>query len=792
MMTQQRETVRALPTAAWRAACLASTAMILFAAPAVAQTTAPGQDVPPATSDQPIDATAATVQSSPDSAQASDEPEGGLADIIVTAEKRATGASLQRVPAAISAINMAALAETQATTLVDVGRLAPNVQFQTSAAFPGIANFTIRGLSLNSSLRTLDPTVTIVVDGMPYADPLATILDTFDVESIEILRGPQGVLIGRNATGGAVLLRTRRPPTNFEFEANVRVGNGGRLDQAVYVGGPIAGDTVRAKMSVVHRFSNGLSYDNNSGRQLPAPGNPTGAVAFNAEEDQVGEDTWIFRPAITVESGAFQATLIGELIDTETGGNNSRPLFAQPVLINQFGYTPPPFSYEIDHNGRDGYEMVTKRVSLEATYDVGVGVITSATGYRTVRVDGDSDNDGTPFTLFHFPDNTNRGDQFSQELRFSSTFSDRLTLLFGGYYSDLFLDSTEFRAINTLLISPNPPFNQIFQYGEYTQKSHTLAAFGNVDFEIVNSLTLSAGLRYTYEKKQFDIAPIRGCAGPGPTNCQTTRAQNERSFDNLSPRFAISWQATPDILAYASYTKGFRSGNYNGRATSLLGATASDPELAKSYEAGIKSTFFDRRARLNLAAFNTDYDNIQKVLTGSDAVQRVLNVASARIYGAEAELSVQPFDGFQLDGAFGWTHARYQEFNSLDLTGDGVPDPAIAKNLKFERVPEFQYTVAGTYKLALGDAGDVTFKSSYAWVDHLAVEVTNVAALEVPAHGIWDASVSYAPDDRLRFTAFAKNISNIDYWDIGVNYRWGPTVSGGEARSYGLEMGLRF
>lgn len=716
--------------------------------------------------------------------------QGGLADIVVTAEKRATGSSVQRVSAAITAIDVDNLRTTQATTLIDVGRLAPNVQFQTSAAFPGIANFTIRGLSLNSSLRTLDPTVTIVVDGMPYADPLATILDTFDVESIEILRGPQGVLIGRNATGGAVIMRTRRPPKELTIEGSLRVGNGGRLDQTVWVGAPLS-DTVSAKMAVAHRYSSGLNPDRNGGTLVPAPANPTGTIAVNSQDDQLGEDSWIFRPAISVDSGAFKATLVGELIDIETGGNNSRPLFAQPILISQFGYTPPPFSYEVNHNGPDRYEMVTKRLSLEMSYDLGLGLLTSSSGYRTVRVDGDSDNDGTPFTLFHFPDNKNSGNQFSQELRFASTFSDRVTLLAGGYYSDLYLKSSEFRAINSLLASPNPPFVQLFQYGDYTQKSKTAALFGNIDFKIVPTLTLSAGARYTYEKKKFDIAPIRACAGPGPTNCQTSRAQNERSFDNVSPRFAIGWQADRDLLFYASYTKGFRSGNYNGRATSLLGATASEPELARSIEGGFKSTFFNRRARLNVAVFDTEYDNIQKVLTGSDAVQRVLNVASARVYGAEVEASVQPFDGFQLDGAFGWTHARYREFNSLDLTGDGRPDPALAKNLRFERVPEYQYTIAGTYNFDLGD-GEVTLKSSYAWVDHLAVEVTNVPALEVPAHGIWDASVSYEPSPHLRITAWGKNLSNVDYWDIGVNYRWGPVVSGGEARSYGLEMAFKF
>lgn len=728
----------------------------------------------------------------PAMAQEADPGVSQLDDIVVTSQKGAVGQSLQRVPQAITAIDTQTLERTQATTLVDVGRLAPNVQFQTSAAFPGIANFTIRGLSLNSSLRTLDPTVTIVVDGMPYADPLATVLDTFDTDSMEILRGPQGILIGRNATGGAVVIETSRPPTEFEGQAAVRVGNGGRLDQTFRIGGPLGDSGFRAKLAIAHRESDGLNEDNNGGTFVPAPSNPTGTVPFNATEDQLREDTWIVRPAITYEKGGFDATLIGEYINSETGGNNSRLLFARPILTDQFGYTPPSFGYEVDHNGPDGYELETKRLSLIANWDIGPGIITSATGYREVEVNGSSDNDGTPFNLFHFPDNTNSGDQFSQEIRFASTFSDRFDLLIGAYYSDLHLSSTEYRLINTAISNGAPPYREIYQYGEYVQDSSTAAAFANIDYHVTDRLTVSAGLRYTYEEKDFDIAPIRACAGPGQTNCPTTRAQDSVSFNNTSPRVAVNYRVTPDILAYASYTEGFRSGNYNGRATSLLGATPSEPELATSYEAGLKTTFWDRRGRFNVAAFSTDYENIQKVLTASDGVQRIINAAQASIYGAEFEFSLRPFQGLQLDAIGGWTHAAYDQFNGLDLTGDGVADPDLAKKLKFERVPEFQFTVAGSYGFDIGDLGYVTVRTSYAWVDSMAVEVTNVAALESPAHGIWDAGVTWEPNDKIRVTAYAKNISNEDYWDIGVNYAWGPTVSGGEARTYGIELGYAF
>ena len=718
--------------------------------------------------------------------------EGGIRDIVVTARKQGAE-SVQRVPIAITAIDTTFIKQAQATSIVDVGRLAPNVQLQTAGTWPGVANFTIRGMAYNNSLRTLDPTVSIIVDGMPYGDSMGTLLDTFDLGSIEVLRGPQGVLIGKNSTGGAVNVRTRLPAREFNVEGTVRVGNGGRFDQSLLVEGPITPE-LRGKIAILHRKSNGLSEDRNGGSYVVAPQNPTGTnPADTYQGAEVREDSWTFRPVLAYESGNFNASLVFEYITAKFGGNNSRILNPKPVLLDQFGYTPPLNGYEINHDVESRADLETYRANLEMNLDLGFGTLTSVTGYRHLDEVTTIDNDGVPFLFHLYPDNTYGSKQFVQEIRFAAKPADNVKLLIGGFYSHTNLTSMEQRQYLSILSSTTPPYTYRYQHLTYDQNADVLAAFANVDWEAFAGVTLSGGLRFTHENKNINMVPFQLCAGPGFTNCPDVATFAEKAWNDVSPRIAINYQATPDILLYGSWTKGFRSGNFNGRAAAAAGIGPSAPEKASSFEVGIKSTLFDRHVRLNIAGFYTKFDDIQKVLTASNGVQSILNAANATIYGLEAELTVQPVDGLQLDGAFGWTHARYDQFNGLDLTGDGIPDPDLAKLLLFERVPEYSLTVGGSYRFAVpGLPGELTARTSYAYKSSMYVNLVNTPSMRVPSFGLWDASLTYEPNEHLRITAYGRNLGNTQYWDTGVNFNWGDALFGGEARSFGVELGFKF
>jgi len=734
-------------------------------------------------------AVAASVQAN---AQSAPGAITALDEIVITSRKVGAEA-LQRAPIAATAISMEALERGQYIDLREVARLAPNVQLETSAAFPGFANFTIRGLTLNNSLRTLDPAVSVVFDGLAYGDPLGMILDTFDVESIEILRGPQGTLVGRNATGGAVVLRTRRPAEEFGIHAAARFGNLDRFDQSLSIEGPLS-DTLRAKLAVMHRKGDGPFRDRNRGSLVAAPGNPSGTLDNPTVKPPVREDTWTARGILVWEpTDNLTIDLIGEYIDAEYGGNASRILEARPPLTTGLGYTPPDFGFDVDHNGIGFSTLETKRGVIEINWDTGAGLLTSVSAYRDLDYLTNGDNDGTPFTILHFPDNTADSEQFTQELRFVADIGSRMKLLIGGYYSTLEMKTFENRIVNLVLAGVAPPAATIRQQNFWTQDSDVYAFFANADWKATERLTLSAGMRYTDEKKDIDIGLLRVCAGGTLAGCPTNSVQEADDWSDVDWRFAVDYQFSDNIFAYASYTTGFRSGAFNGRATTALSVRASKPEKAETIEVGLKSEFFNRRLRTNLALFKTDFTDVQATLIGPDTAQTILNAADATIQGVEFELALRASEGLTLEATVGYTDAKYDRFDGLDLTGDGVPDPDLARKLDFPRVPKLTYTVSGNYNFSVPNVGgEFNARVQYGWRDNVYTDLVNTPQTEVPSYGLLDASFEYAPTEHLTFRLYGTNLTNEKMWEISIPTPFAWIVNGGIGRTYGLEASIKY
>jgi len=689
---------------------------------------------------------------------------------------------------------MTAVERGQLTDLRDVARLAPNVQLETSAAFPGFANFTIRGLTLNNSLRTIDPAVAIVTDGMAFGDPLGMVLDTFDMESMEILRGPQGVLIGRNATGGAVVMRTRRPDDEFSIRGSFRAGSQDRFDQSLSIEGPLA-DNLRGKIAVLHRKADGFFEDQNKGSLVPTPANNFGVIDNPAVDPQVGEDVWTIRSILDWDpSDTVNVSLVAEYQDAEFGGNTSRVIRARPPLTQGYGYTPPSSLWDIDHNVEGYATMETARAALEVNWTLGNGTLTSVSGYRKLDYFNSSDNDGTPFTILHFPDNEADSNHFTQELRYLFDVGDKVRILLGGYFSSLEMTQLENREVNLALAGLPPPAPLIRQQTWFDQDSETLAFFGNIDWELTDRMTVSAGLRYTYEEKKIDIALLRVCPpGDDFSGCPKDTVKDKEDWDDVSPRLAVDYEINDNTFAFASYTAAFRSGSFNGRATTAPSVTASDPEKAETFEIGIKSEFLGNRLRANIAAFYTDFTDIQATLVGPDTAQTILNAADATISGVELELTYLATPGLTLNGVFGYTNAEYEEFGGLDLTGDGVPDPNLAKQLQFPRVPEFTATGIATYEFNVPNvSGDFAARVQYAWRDSVFTDLVNTPETKVPSYGLLDASFAYSPSDNVTVSVYGKNLTEEENWEINISAPFAWLVNGGIGRSYGLETTFKF
>ncbi len=732
------------------------------------------------------------------------EERRAISEIVVTAQKAAKGESVQKVPVAISAFDSSALARGQLTNLTEVGRISPGTQLM-EPGVPGFANFFIRGVGLVGSVRTLDPAVSITVDGMPQEFALGTILDVEDAERVEILRGPQGILFGRNATGGAVSLTTKRPTNDLRIEASARIGNGGRFDVYGNISGPIAGDTILGKISVSHKHSNGLYRDRNGGTFIPSLFNPSG-TDNSLVKNEGGTDIWHIAPALELRAtDNLTISLLGDY-RLEKGDGLPTVLRSQPSNLsspNFFGYTPDLNNGFINHDAPGDHRLETKRLIGEIALETDYGVFTSITGYRDVEYSLRGDVDGIPFTIFHFPDggNVDDSEQVSQELRFASTFSDVFRFTVGGYYSELDFTGSERRLYGGFLLGLNPAFRQARE-SSWEQSGTTKALFYNIDYNIMPSLRLSHGGRYTKDKKTFTILPLRACANPDFTGCQTTFATDSGSWDDFSPKFGAEWQATRDTLLYATWTRGYRSGNYNSRAPNLdpSNVLPADPESIKQIELGLKTTFWDGRARVNLAAFTSKYADIQRTVI-VNSFQTLANAASAKVKGLEAEVSVEPVNGLLLSGNIGYTHARYDSFDGLDVNGDGIIDPELAADLKFEQVPEWTGFAEASYTFSLpGVSQEFTARTSYSYKSFAYGDTINLVPIK--AHGLLNASFSmrgtgwtagvYGKNLTNEFNSGQSSAFNFGPGPFGSEQKLGLVYWGNAPREYGLELRFEY
>lgn len=721
--------------------------------------------------------------------------DGGLQDIVVTAQK--TGAaSLQRVPIAMTAVTGETLANSNAVSVIDVGKLVPNAELQPGPR-GGYANFTIRGIGLNGTVRSIDPAISLVQDGMVIAYPVLTLIDTFDVDTVEVLRGPQGILFGRNATGGAVSIRSERPDDRFRINAEATYGNFGRFDQSLAVGGPVA-QNLFAKIAVLHRKNNGFFKDKNSGIFVPAPNNPSGVDA-STQNDQVHIDNWLVRPTVVFKpSDTVDMTLIGEYTSVDAGGIAFQLATPNPMLTNQFGYTPVLGKFEINNGFAGTEEPSTRgkayRLTGEVNIDLGMATLTSITGWRKVRIREHLDGDATPFTyLIVEPGTRDRSTQFSEELRLVSDLNDRLRLLVGGFYLHMTIFSADQRTLSTLTpASPIGPggFRRI--QALFDQKADAAAGFANIDWRATDRLRLSVGGRYSWEKKEAETVPFQVCTAPDFSNCPTPTTRGKKSWDNFSPRVTVDYEVADDVMLYGSWTNGFRSGNFNSRANSVIEAAPVDPETAEAFEVGFKSTFWDRRARFNVALFRTKYDDIQRTIQGLNITQVLANAAKATIKGFEVEAALRPVEGLQLDGSVGYTDAQYDEFQGLDLNGDRIPDPELAKNLKFDRVPKWTAHGSATYTHELGATGIGTIaRIAYAYRSGYFLENNNRANAHQGGYGLLDASLGFEKNN-VRVTFFGRNLTNARAKEFVLILPYGPAFSFGDPRTYGVTLGFKY
>ncbi len=736
--------------------------------------------------------------------QGADAPSGGLEEVTVYAERKAGGQRLRDVPMAVSAINGDIIDRAKLLSVVDVGRLSPNTQLDPVGTFPGFSNFSIRGVGNSNSTRSIDSPVNVIQDGMVIDYQAGAVLDTFDLESVEILRGPQGVLFGRNASGGAVVLRSRRPTGEFDAHVDLTVGNANAREINAALEGSLVPDKLSARIAIMTREHDGLVENTTKGAFVAVPGCPTpiptgaicnvnnitGAGVAHPTGPISGIDRLVIRPTLVfTPSDTVKLSLMTQYQDYDDGGGVARAVFPENgILQNQqrlWGFTPAPGKYETNVQNT-GYTTIEAWHAIgELEWQLGAGTWTTIAAYRDLEYNATLHVSGDPFDTLVFPNNVEKADQRSIETRFNGSFGDKVDYLVGAFWLDADADVRERRESRTNTSTAITYFDS-----PWTQNSESKAVFANVDYKFTDQWTASAGVRYTEDDKEISLRPLVSC-GATPTGCDALAfIPDARSWSNTSPRFVLRYMPSDDLNFYASFSKGYRAGNYNARVgTAQALRTPANPETNESIELGFKGEFLDRRLRTNLAIFNADYTDIQRTATVPNSVPSIstlTNAGQATIRGFEIDASWLPIDSLRIDLAYGKTDASYDE-----LVGVTCPcgDKLVATDLDFDKLAPWTASVAATWTVNVGE-GELATRVSYARRPEYDTDFRNTVALRQPAFGLLDASLSYDVGP-WSFSVFGRNLENSEFVDI-VSLGLGYQAYGGQPRTYGISVGRSF
>jgi len=682
--------------------------MAMSSAAAIAQEVR-GPEVVGSTAAPPAPAQTSSAAVGPSLTQAtSNDP--GLAEIVVTA--RRTTENLQSVPVAITAFSGAQLQQQSARSVSDVAMLTPGLQINYGTSISSGAIFTIRGQVNQDPIANQDPSVGVYVDGLYWARAYGANADLLDIQGVQVLKGPQGTLFGRNTTGGAVLLSTNDP--NFDGLSGLVSGSYGRFDYRTVTGvinAPLVEDKVALRVAgqlikrdgYIHDISHGVTLgnlDNYTMRSkllfkpienlsivlsgewyrsntLNVPqrliyGSPSGTSAIStvAEVDGFGTAAALgcFNPdGVGPACQARASALFNDSI-AKSQGNNAE-------------LTNIPRTY-----------VKTQTYGATATLGTSFGAVKAIGGYRKVRSLSVNDNDGSRFSLLAFEpaigvpgshEDSASVSQYSIEVvATGKALDNRLDFAAGVYYfHESGFDGNRIQALNAI----NP--TGLLFFGRIKNDSKSI--FGQVTYHATDALSLTGGIRYSVDDKRlksyngsFPLGTMPGITDVSCIVASVCPASRHDSFTGVSYTAGIDYRIADSVLAYVKTARGYRSGGENIRSTSAASFIPFKPEKATSYEGGIKSEFFGHRLRVNVAGYYTILKDIQRTITivtpGGAVTAAITNAGQADVYGGEFEASAVLPGGFRLDGTVGYAHPKYVKYidNGFDRSRDafyGVP-----------------------------------------------------------------------------------------------------------------------
>lgn len=703
-------------------------------------------------------------------------------DIVVTARRREE--RLQDVPIAVTAVGQAALDSRGLDSITDVQQIAPNLNFTPGQGgnSGGISAF-IRGVGENDYIITADPAVGLYIDGVYVARSFGATTELLGIDRIEVLRGPQGSLFGKNTIGGAINVVSSIPNGTNRVQADVRYGSYNTVRARANVEAPLT-DALSIGVSALGEWGEGWQKIP-SGKNLGNKNVVAGRVTLHYDNGSP------FDAVLTVDGlHRRQNSAAHSMIAFDPNAP-----FAQ--LQNTFlgpCCTVPTSKKRTDTNAalnRDDTDAANAALTL--SYDVGEGVLKSITAYRWVDAVFGRDGDASS-TVNYAGDITDvTSKQLSQELQYAtSLFNERGNLLVGAYYF------RERSNANTRLIVADGLYDAMVGAGvdpavaagaDYNinffnrQKTTNYAVFGNFTYDLTDALTAELGGRYTWEKKTFSQRSIRLGTGTNLVNPYTL-SEDWKAF---SPRASLGYKFAPNVLGYASWSRGFRSGGFNGRPTSEAEIGSYDPEHLTAYEVGVKSTLGP--VMINISAFRNEYKDQQLLVNKTNLNVSYENAGRSRIQGLEFELDARVSPEFRVSGSLGLLDAKYLEFESYV---NGVLTDLTDRKLK--QAPEITGSLSLVYTAAITDALDATFRADANYRSLTYLDVEN-SPLRSPDYATLNLSAEFdLPWDGTSVRFAADNVTNKQVLVAGFDAAAGFGFTEGywnDPRRYSVTFSIR-
>lgn len=757
-------------------------------------------------------------------ARASDE-------IIVTANKRAEG--INKVGLSITALSGDAIRDKRITSLADVAAAVPGLSFASSTTNTPI--LTLRGVGFNESSLGVYPAVSVYIDQAPLPFPVMASHAAYDLERIEVLKGPQGTLFGQNSTGGAINYIAAKPTSSFDAGADLTYGRFNHVDGNAFISGPLT-DTLGARLSFTGAradpWQRSYTRNDKNGRvgyvasRLLLDWEASGALKFS-----LNLNGWIDKTEPQAQQFVAFYPQNGDLPPGQLEAQLAYPF--SPNNARAADWTPG--AGEPRANRR--FFQAALRTDFDIADTVTLTALTSYTGYKQRQV---TDGDGTALVLYDLGKNDGYIHSFNQEVRIANSDNGPFRWIVGANYERShtfenqilnYKDGSTHRAANMFIGSSGVTNDQ--QITNY-------AFFGNGEYKLSSDLTAKIGIRYTNSKIAetncgyspdgvvnglFDFLqqlfnPGLTFAPLGPNDCYTLNPvtltagppfKSTLHEDNISWRAGLDYQATPDVLIYGNVSRGYKAGSFPSLAAATWTANAPvTQESVTAYEAGFKAVLADRKIRLNAAAFYYDYKDKQVRGKFFDPLfsnlDLLVNVPKSRIYGAEGDISVRPLDGLTLTGSITYLNSRVLKYQGPDalgfnnnFKGDALPfTPKWSGNFDID----YRYPLSSGGKPFVGltvntrsgsDAVTGGSRITYPVDPNTRVTPGVTHPFIVEGYTTIDARIGYeAPGGHWKLTAWGKNIFNKYYWTTVIPSLDTSARFAGMPATYGITIGWNF